>query len=161
MQRIPVHTAIDELSPESLKGGSIFGALSSEAIRFLLEEGNVYRVKKNDLIYKPGDPGNSFFVVCKGAVDFHKQHLGEYAYTRTSQFGEEVGFVAMIGLHDHVGKAVAREDGILLEISSGLFRDLHDKFPFDFGVMILNLSRDLARVIRKLSNILVANAIEH
>lgn len=161
MQRISAHTALDELGPEGLQGSSIFGALSSNAIRFLLEQGKVYRVQKKDLIFDCGDRGDSFFVVCKGSVDFFKQHLGEYTYTRTSQFGEEVGFVAMIALHDHVGKAVAREDGMVLEISSNLFSELHDKFPFDFGLMILNLSRDMARVIRKLSNILVENAIAH
>jgi signal-transduction protein with cAMP-binding, CBS, and nucleotidyltransferase domain len=161
VQLISPQTALDELGPEGLQGGSIFGALSSDAIRFLLEHGKVYRVRKDDLIFNCGDPGDSFFVVCKGSVDFFKQHLGEYTYTRTSQFGEEMGFVAMIALHDHAGKAVAREDGMVLEISSSLFRELHDRFPYDFGLMILNLSRDMARVIRKLSDTLVENAIEH
>jgi signal-transduction protein with cAMP-binding, CBS, and nucleotidyltransferase domain len=161
MQQISAQTALEELGPEALQGGSIFGALSSEAIRFLLEQGKVYRAQKDDVIFKSGDAGDSFFVVCNGSVDFFKQHLGEYTYTRTAQFGEEVGFVAMIALHEHAGKAVAREDGVVLEISSDLFRELHNKFPFDFGLMILNLSRGMARVIRKLSDILAENAILH
>lgn len=160
MRKVSAQEVIKELGPKGLQESSIFGAISKNATLFLLENGKVYRVNKTDLIFNSGDPGNSFFVVCKGSVDFFKQHKGNFTYTRTAAFGEEVGFVAMIALHEHVGKAVAREDGIVLEISSALFSRLHDEYPFDFGIMILNLARDMARIIRKLSNILVEHAID-
>ena len=75
MQQISAQTALEELRPEALQGGSLFGALSAEAIRFLLEQGKVYRARKDDVIFNCGDAGDSFFVVCKGSVDFFKQHL--------------------------------------------------------------------------------------
>ncbi|MFC6673331.1 cyclic nucleotide-binding domain-containing protein [Marinobacterium aestuariivivens] len=161
MQPLSAKAIFDELDAYGLQSGSIFGAISREAIRFLVENGKVYSVRQHEEIFRSGDPGGSFFVVCRGSVDFFKHHQGKYAYTRTSMPGEEVGFVAMIALHDHVGKAVAHEDSIVLEISSELFADLHEKYPFDFGIMTLNLARDLARIVRKLSNILVEHAIDH
>lgn len=161
MRQISVQDLISQMDPESLQGGSIFGALSAEATLFLLEEGKLYQVNPGDLLFKPGDPGNSFFVVCRGSVEFHNYHQGDYLYTRTSEFGEEMGFVAMIGLHDRVGKAVVKEEGVVLEIGSALFSELHDRFPYDFGVLMFNLARDMARVIRKLGNLLVDHSIKH
>jgi hypothetical protein len=56
---------------------------------------------------------------------------------------------------------VVKEDGIVLEISSALFSKLHDRFPYDFGVLMFNLARDMARVIRKLGDVLVEHAIKY
>lgn len=161
MRQISAADVMSKIDAETLQGGSIFGALSAEAARYLLEEGKLYQVDSGDLLFEPGDPGNSFFVVCQGSVEFLKHHQGEYRYTRTADFGEEMGFVAMIGLHNRVGKAVVREDGIVLEISSALFSSLHDRFPYDFGVLMFNLARDMARVIRKLGDVLVEHAIKY
>lgn len=161
MEQIPAEAIADELNSQGLQSGSIFGAISPAAIRFLITNGEVFRVAKGEEIFRYGEPGCSFFVVCTGSVDFFKHHEGKDAYTRTVMPGEEIGFVAMIALHDHVGIAVAHEDSIVLEISSDLFADLHEKYPFDFGIMTLNLARDLARIVRKLSNILVGHSIEH
>jgi signal-transduction protein with cAMP-binding, CBS, and nucleotidyltransferase domain len=161
MQPLTAQAIFDDMEADGLQSGSIFGAISQEAIQFLVENGKVYSVRQDEEIFSNGDPGGSFFIVCRGSVDFFKHHQEKYAYTRTAMPGGEIGFVAMIALHDHVGKAVAREDGIVLEISSELFADLHEKYPFDFGIMTLNLARDLARIVRKLSNILVEHAIEH
>jgi len=61
----------------------------------------------------------------------------------------------MIALHDRVGNVYAKEDSLLLEISSQLFSDFHDHYPFDFGILLMNLSRDMARTIREISNTLV------
>jgi hypothetical protein len=38
---------------------------------------------------------------------------------------------------------------------------LHKKHPFDFGILSLNLARDMARNIRKLSDTLVENSIRY
>lgn len=161
MEPLPLSLIREQLDPDWLQSGSVFGAISRDAIQFLLENGRILRVAEGEEIFGYGDPGNNFFIVCQGSVDFYKECRGEYAYTRTVLTGGEVGFVAMIALHEHVGKAVAREESIVLEISSALFAGLHEKYPFDFGIMTLNLARELARVVRRLSDTLVEHAIDH
>jgi CRP-like cAMP-binding protein len=149
------------VDPDSLGSGSVFGAISREARRFLVDEGKLFSVAKGDTVFDFGDPGKSFFIVCSGSLDFFKDKDGDRYLTRTIGYGEEIGFVAMIALHDHVGKAVAREDSVILEVSSALFARLHENYPMDFGVLTLNLARDMARVVRKLSDRLVEHAIVH
>ena len=161
MEQISLEVFRQRVSPEDLGSGSIFGALSADATLFLLERGKIYQARSGESIFKYGDRGDSFFVVCAGSLEFLKQHEGEYIQTRTVGFGEEVGFVAMIALHEHVGNAVAREDSLLLEVNSVLFGQLHQSYSLDFGLLLLNLARDMARVVRKLGNKLVENAIRH
>lgn len=155
-------TQIDaELSADHLKQGSVFGALTSEAIDYLLQQGKLYQIKQGDVIFRHGEKGDNFFIILKGEVDYFKQHQNSTALTRSIGFGEAIGFVSMIALHDRVGKAVATQNGILLEVSSQLFSDLHDHYPFDFGILLLNLSREMARTIRALGNALVKKEVQH
>ncbi|MEH6579863.1 MAG: cyclic nucleotide-binding domain-containing protein [Amphritea sp.] len=161
MQQISVSDFKQQITPEQLRSGSLFGALSEEGIQFLLNNGKLHYASAATKVFNYGDRGDSFFIVCKGCLSFIKQHDGELYHTRDINFGEESGFVAMIALHDHAGYAVAKEDSLLLEVPSAVFSELHEKYPFDFGVITLNLARDMARTIRKLSNALVENAIKY
>ncbi|NLQ16344.1 cyclic nucleotide-binding domain-containing protein [Marinomonas sp. M1K-6] len=148
-----------DISPEHLKTGSIFGALSNISIQYLLDQGVLHKVNKGDEIFSYGSKGNSFHAVLHGKLDFYKQHGEKKIRTRTISFGEAIGFVSMIALHERVGSLSALEDSLLLEISCQLFSDFHDQYPFDFGILLMNLSRDMARTIRVLSNALVENDV--
>lgn len=148
-----------DISPAHLKEGSIFGALSEPSIQFLLNEGVLHKVTKGDEIFSYGSKGGSFHTVLYGKLDFYKQHGDKKLRTRTICFGEAIGFVSMIALHERVGSLCAIEDSLLLEISSQLFSDFHDQYPFDFGILLMNLSRDMARTIRVLSNALVESDV--
>ena len=150
---------IQRFGMDHLRSVAVFGALSPEGIEFLLHSGRVLQLDKGDVIYEPGDKGDRFYVVLQGALSFYKYHLGEFAYIRDHGFGEEMGFVAMIALHDRVGKAVAAEEGCVLEVSCGLFHELHEKRPADFGLLLLNLSREMARTITEVNNLIVEHEI--
>ncbi len=143
------------MDPSDLASGSIFGALCTEATQFLLERGTIFEVVAGDSVYNYGDRGDRFYVVCRGAIDFLKYHKGDFHPIRTATFGQEVGFVAMIDLHKEGGSAVAKEDSIVLQITSELFHELHQAYPLDFGLMTLNLARDMARVISRLGGELI------
>lgn len=143
------------MSPEDMCAGSVFGALSSEAANFLLQRGKIYRLPKAEALFDRGDPSDRFYVVCQGSLDFFKYHKGEWCHVRAVNFGEETGFVPMIALHDQTGTAVAKEDSIVLEISSSLYAELQSRFAVDFGVLTFNLARELARVIDHMGESLI------
>jgi CRP-like cAMP-binding protein len=139
---------IAKVGIDYFKDASTFGALSDEAIIYLLENGEVRQLDKGDILFAYGDPGDSFFVNLKGKIEFFKTRQNEATHIRDYLFGQEVGSVAMIGLHPRVGDARAAEDSIMLEVSCGLFHDLHENYPVDFGILLLNLSREMARHLR-------------
>jgi len=150
---------IEQLGLEYIKQGSTFGALSDEGIRYLFEAGRVLQLEKGEFLFQLDDPGNRFYIILKGSFRFFKHHHGKRTYIRDHIFGEELGFVAMIALHDRRGSAQAAENSIVLEISSFLFHELHKMLPTDFGLLLLNLARGMARRIRELNNMLVEQDI--
>ena len=159
MRRLTSEEFYTRCTPELLSSGSVFGAISVEATRFLLENGNIYQLAEGETVFQCGERGTSFFVVCEGELAYFKRYKGHETMTRRITFGEEVGFVARIGLHDHLGHADALQDSVVLEINAALFSDLHQHFPLDFGLMLMNLARELARTVRKLSDTIVENDI--
>ncbi len=159
MQTVSGTSLIDRFGMEYFQGASVFGAVSPAAIEYLLSRGRVLELERGEVVYKPGDKGDKFYVVLRGSLSFYQFYRDEFAYIRDHLFGEEMGFVAMIALHDRIGKAVAAEDACLLEISCSLFYELRKEFPVDFGLFLLNLSREMARTIREVSNIIVENEI--
>jgi CRP-like cAMP-binding protein len=64
-------------------------------------------------------------------------------------FGQEWGYVAMIVLYDRAATAVANEDSIVLEVPCVLFSQLRDTLPADLESLLINLSREMTRRIRK------------
>lgn len=148
-----------DLTPSKLKEGSIFGALSERSIIYLLSHGRLMELKAGEQVFDYGEKGDRFYIVLHGCLDFYKRHNNQTCHTRTINSGEAVGFVSMIALHDKVGKTLAKEDSIILEVTSQIFSDFHDDHPFDFGILLMNLSRDMARSLRALGNALVENNI--
>jgi CRP-like cAMP-binding protein len=159
MQTLSGTSLIDQFGMEYFQAASVFGAVSPTAIAFLLDRGRVLELERGEVVYKPGDKGDRFYVILGGSLSFYQFYRDEFAYIRDHAFGEEMGFVAMIALHDRIGKAVAAEHTYLLEISCSLFYELRKEFPADFGLFLLNLSREMARTIREVSNIIVENEI--
>lgn len=143
---------INKFGIDYFKEGSSFGALSEEAIRFLIEKGKVLELDKGEQIFAFGDPGDSFYIVIQGKIQFCKPRKNGDTHIRDYTFGQEFGCIAMFGLHNRVGNNYADEDSIILNVSSELFFELHDKLPTDFGLMMLNLSREMARLLRASDN---------
>ena len=81
MEPVSFTSLREELDPDWLQSGSIFGAISRDAIEFLLQNGRIFRVRKGEEIFAAGTPGDSFFIVCQGALDFYKQHRGEQMFS--------------------------------------------------------------------------------
>ncbi|SHE57988.1 Cyclic nucleotide-binding domain-containing protein [Microbulbifer donghaiensis] len=138
---------LDELGIDHLKDAAVFGALSDKAIAYLLKNGRVHVLHKGDTVVKTGDPSGSFFIVLKGSIAYyqasnkHREHIYDF------HFGEAIGFVSMIALTPWPGTAIAASDSYVLEVTTDLFYALHCEQPLDFGVLLINLSRELARRI--------------
>lgn len=146
-----------ESGPNHYKAGSIFGALGDGAILAMFSRGRVMELADGEELFHAGDPGDSFFVVLQGQFNYFRAcDTEEEVLLRSADFGEQLGYVSMIGLFERVGVGRAKGRTVVLEINADVFYQLHEDFPFDFGILMLNLSRDMARTIR----ILTFNLVE-
>ncbi|MBY4677122.1 cyclic nucleotide-binding domain-containing protein [Marinobacterium arenosum] len=155
MREVDGGKLLNEFGIDYFKGGSTFGALSEQAIIRLLEKGRIYELRNEEALFDIGSRGDSFFVVLKGTLSFCKQRAEHWVSLHDYSFGEQIGFVTMIALLSRNGKAVATSDSYVLEISNELFYSLHCEMPLDFGLLLMNLSREMARIIVDMGNDLV------
>ena len=149
MKRLAGSKVLAGLGLERIKSESCFGALSDRAVAFLLEQGRVFALAAGDTVFRTGEPGDSFFIVLEGHLDYVHRVDGEDVPIRVIGCGEQLGYVSMIGLFERLGIGRAAGPAKVLEIDADLFYRFHIEYPFDFGVMSLNLSRDMARAIRE------------
>ena len=145
----------------SFTNASVFGALPETSILWLLQNGKIHSLEKGEYIFSQGQPGDSFHVILDGQIGYYKFHDGRYAYIRDYKRGEQIGFMSMIALHDRVGRAEALQDTITLEIDSSLFHTFHNKGPLEFGLLMMNLARDMARTLRSVDNLIVKKSREN
>ncbi|WP_165840174.1 Crp/Fnr family transcriptional regulator [Motiliproteus coralliicola] len=144
---------LQQLGIDYVRDASTLGALSEGALRYLFNNGELISLDKDDVLFRLGDCADSFHVVLQGSVRLVKpRHDGSSAHIRDYTFGHEIGFVAMIGLHGRVGDVLANEPSYLLRVSCGLFDALHNEMPNDFGILLLNLSREMSRRLRDADN---------
>lgn len=149
MKKMSANEIHDNLGWDHLKELATLGALSEEAIDFLLAEGEIMALKQGDVVFRFGDPGDAFHVILQGALSFYRPGQEGKVHIRDYEQGQEIGFVAMVALHQRVGDCVAREDSLVLRLSSSGFHKLHQEMPKAFGVLLLNLSREVARRLKE------------
>ncbi|MEH6628075.1 MAG: cyclic nucleotide-binding domain-containing protein [Motiliproteus sp.] len=155
MKTVPCPDVLSRFSLEYFKAASTFGALSDDTLVWLLNHGKVLELTKDEILFKPGDRGDVFYVILQGTFAYYKNHLGKVAFIRNYKQGEQIGFMSMIALHNRVGSSVANDECLVLEVNNSLFHRLHETAPVDFGLLMMNLAREMARTLRSVDNILV------
>jgi len=148
IRRLSAEQLLQRYDLDYFKEASSLGALTDEAISFLFREGDLMEMDSGDHLFNLGDPGDSFFIIMDGSVALYRPGSRGMTHIRDYGYGMELGFVAMIGLHDRLGDAVVNEPSVVLKVSCHLFSQLQVELPNDFGVMLLNLSREMSRRLR-------------
>ena len=155
MQTLYATELLERRDVASFASASVFGALPEESILWLMENGTIRSLQAGEYLFDQGEAGDSFHVILQGQVSYHKFHDGKYAYIREYRTGEQIGFMSLIALHDRVGRAECHEATVALEIDSALFHGFHNQYPKEFGILMLNLAREMARSLRSVDNLIV------
>jgi CRP/FNR family transcriptional regulator, cyclic AMP receptor protein len=155
MHRLSGQRLMEDLGLPYFRDISTFGALSDTTVVHLVRCGEVLALEPGEVLFEAGQPSECFYVILKGHLAFHKYHQGHYGFIRNYHFGENIGFVGMIALHRRIGRAEAVDNVVVVKISSNLFNELYESDTQEFALLLMNLSRDMARGIRALDNLIV------
>ena len=131
-----------------------FGALSDKAITSLLEQGSIAKRARGETRAVRCAQVSDFYVVLQGDIAYYRHCEEHDVLTRNFRTGEQMGFDVMIGLRPEHGLEVAVEESIMLQISSHQFNEFRRFFPADFGLLMINLSRELSREIAMLEEVI-------
>lgn len=145
---------IDSLGLDFLRELSTFGALSDEVVVDIMTRGVIRQYDRGESVTRLGQIAEEFQVLLRGKVAYYRRFEGCDVLTRTFTQGEQLGFDLMIGLSTHNGTDVMLEDSLILDISNAQFSRLHVNYPADFGLLMINLARELAREIEILENVI-------
>jgi signal-transduction protein with cAMP-binding, CBS, and nucleotidyltransferase domain len=154
MKILDADEVIETLGWDYLHELSTFGALSNAVISELLHNGVIHHYDKGEYISHVEQVADSFQIVLRGCVAFYRHFDDCDVLTRNFRQGEQMGFDQMIGLLPQNGTDVAVEESLVVDVSSGQFSRLHVDFPADFGLLMINLARELAREIEILENVI-------
>jgi len=154
MQLVDPAEVIELLGMPCLQELSTFGALSEMVILDLVTNGKIERLEKGEYINHNHEKAEDFQIILQGKLAYYKHLEGRDVLTRYFSRGEQMGFDEMIGLMVRDGTDVAMEESLILSISSSQFYNLHVEYPGEFGILMLNLSRELAREIAILEDVI-------
>ncbi|WP_432470157.1 hypothetical protein [Amphritea sp. HPY] len=154
MKTISYEQVVDEYGIAYFRGLASFGALSDEVITYLLASGVISSYAAGEVICKYGERDRSFAIIINGDVAFYKHCKDRDVLTRHFISGDQMCFDLMIGLIKHNGTEIADKDSLILEMADHLLFDLHEKFPQQFGLFMINMSRELSREISLLEEVI-------
>jgi CRP-like cAMP-binding protein len=152
MKTVSLDQLRQTFTPEYLRELASFGAVSEETTMLLLKAGRIIQLEPKEELYQQGAQVREFYIVLSGKILLFHHHLGRPALTRSFYQGEQIGFVGLIALHNRKGTAVAEQASLLLEVPVDQFFQLHQTAPQDFGLLMLNLAREMARSIGQMGD---------
>lgn len=158
MEILDPNPLIEELGLPYFRELATFGALSDEAILTLMREGQLWKLAPGEKLIRLNESAEDFQVVISGRTAFYKRGEEAEVFTRRFCCGDQIGFDLMIGMIPHNGTDIAEQESILLNIDKALFYRMHVDYPADFGLLMINLARELSREIALLEDALVGES---
>jgi len=150
---------MDAESFNALAAAPLLAGMKLPALELLAAEGIVSSFPAGVLIVHEGDPGHSFFIIVQGEVEVLKTnaagHAVALAWFKAGTFFGEMCVVDPVPRAASVRAVVPVQT---IEIRASTLYHLFQKMPDQYAIMILNLSRDMARRLRQLDETYAAKA---
>jgi len=144
-----------------LQNMPVFGGISEETLRFILQKTPIISVSKGEFFFHEDEEGDAAYVLEEGRIKFLKNYQGQNYLMRVLSEGDCFGEMAMIGLYPRSGSAQAIEDCRAIKITSGILHEIHEKNPEQFTLILMNMARDLSRRLRNVDNLLLGTLAKH
>lgn len=136
-----------------LKSVPIFAGLNEKALDLLFSEGSDYAFSDREIIFHEGDPDDMIFIIQSGNVSICRmQGVPDEVELAVLNPGELFGETCLLETLAHTATARAMGPTILFSITGRTFHHLFKQMPGQYGILILNIARDLSRRLRQLDD---------
>ncbi len=134
-----------------LENVTILAGLDEAAVNFLSQRAIESRTVAGAVILHEGEVGNRFFLIREGAVRVCK-NFGKPNEVELTKLGKGDFFGEMCILETLPRSATVQAvvDCNLYTLSSLVFYHLYEAMPGQYGILLLNIARDLSRRLRRL-----------
>jgi len=128
-----------------LQNMAIFGAVSGDAVQYLIDRAPNRHFQANQPLFLEGDLASSMYVLLSGRVNVFRDWEGKRYLLREMAAGECVGEMSLLACSRRSASVVTKQELQALEISSSLLADLYSSFPEQYTILIMNLAREVCR----------------
>ncbi len=130
----------------------LLAGLSDEAIMFLAAKSINSSVPNKSLVFREGEFGNEMYFILKGSAQVICNYLQPtQTLLANLSAGSFFGEMCLLETLPRSASVVTCEPCQLISISSIALLRLYETSPQQYGLLILNIARDLSRRIRSLN----------
>lgn len=133
---------------ELLQQMPIFGGVSDETLRFLLEPTQSVSVAAGGFFFREQDPADCLFVLETGRVAVLKQWRGREMLLRHLGPGDCFGEMALLDLFPRSAAVRAEEDCTAIELTPADLLRLFERDTEQFAMIQMNIGREMCRRLR-------------
>jgi CRP-like cAMP-binding protein len=134
-----------------LRNTTILAGLDDAAVSFLGQRAVHERAPAGTVILREGEPGNRLFLLAEGSVKVCK-HFGKPNQVDLVQLhaGDFFGEMCILETLPRSATVQAVTDIAYCTLGSIVFYHLYENMPAQYGILLLNIARDLSRRLRRL-----------
>lgn len=134
----------------ALKNLSVFKGLTNAQLEVVRQHMHPMCFKKDDIVFKEGDPGDKIYFLLSGEVSVLASIVGNGRSRRLATFGEGVFFGDMAILENKARSATVRadSDAEVLYMTVDAFEHLVNNEPMLASRMLLGMTRELSYRLR-------------
>jgi CRP/FNR family transcriptional regulator, cyclic AMP receptor protein len=134
--------------PDLLKGCPLFYELYDKEIEKIVQYCNVISFEPQEVVVTDGKEGNEIYIVLDGSVKVQKKLEHETLTIQNLGPGDVFGEMVLVSEKTRSADIIANTQCSVLEIGYNDIFNIFKKEPAIFGLIILNLSRLLAKRLK-------------
>jgi CRP/FNR family transcriptional regulator, cyclic AMP receptor protein len=132
-----------------LQACSLFGGLSAEQIDVIRTCMTFAAFNPGDIIMREGEPNDSIYFMYEGKVEVSRRGTFLVELPEGQTFGE----MELLDIMPSAATVTALTSVKVATISNTCVRTIYAKEPKVFGIMMMNLARDLSRRLRRMDEL--------
>ena len=133
---------------ELLQQMPIFGAVTADALEFLLAPAPQVQRPAGSFFFREGEPAESMFVLESGAVSVCKNWQGHALLLRRLRDGDCFGEMALLDLFPRSASVRADSACRAIEITAANLYRLFERNAEQFALIQMNIAREMSRRLR-------------
>jgi len=145
---------MDSQHIERLQNTPVFGALSADALEFLLARTRLVAVPLGAYFFREGEPARSMFVLEAGRAAVVKGWQGAELLMREFDAGDCFGEMALMDLFPRSASIRALADCSAIELTADDLLRLYEHDLEQFTLVQMNIGREVCRRLRATDELL-------
>ena len=139
------------------QGVPIFAGLGLAALETLAARARQFQQPADAVVLREGESSRMFYLIGEGAVRVCK-NFGQPAEVELARLGcgEFFGEMCILETLPRSATVQTVNPSIFFGLSSMDFLHLYNQMPREYGILVLNLARDLSRRLRRLDEVFAA-----